>query len=392
MSRMHLTSFEATDALVADIYRAATAEVPWGVPLGRLRAHFDAWGVHLHGVDLATGRVAFSFEAGGFPAEGVLAYIREYHRIDPLAALVARLEPGDWISCHHHFDERYVGSDRFYQDFLIPCGGRYIAGAKVYEDAEVIAILGIHRGRGTQPLDEAQMDVCRRVGRHVCTALGIWRRQVRALEERLLGNAVLDQLPHPLMLIDEQQQLHHANAAARRLLQDHDQLRLRDGALRIVSPQAQHELLLTLRRLRIGGAQAARDVALGAAMQAIVRLGAPHCAHAVALVLTRLHPNTTMGAFGPCDLAMVLVYELHHHAPIDRVLAAAIYGFTPAEAAVAVAVAQGRTPADIAARHGVARSTVRAQLNSVFAKMGVSRQAELAAALAGLPPAIESTA
>lgn len=388
---MHLASLEATDTLVADVYRAATAEVPWGVPLARLRAHFDAWGVHLHGVDVATGRVSFSCEGGGFPAEGVLAYIREFHRIDPLAALVARLEPGEWISCHHHFDERYVAGDRFYQDFLIHYGGRYVSGAKVYEDAEVVVILCIHRGRGTQPLDEAQIDVCRRLGRHVCAALGIWRRQVRALGQRLLGNAVLDQLPHPVMLLDEQQRLHHANAAARRLLQDHDQLRLRDGALAIVSPQAQHEFLLTLRRLRIGGAQAYCDDAPGAAMQAIVRLGAPHCAHAGALVLTRLHPDATMGAFGSRDLAMVLVCELHHHPPIDRFLAAAIYGFTPAEAAVAVAVAEGRTLADIAAGHGVARSTVRAQLNSVFAKMGVSRQAELAAALAGLPPAIEST-
>jgi DNA-binding CsgD family transcriptional regulator len=384
MTETRSPASEATDALIADLYRAAAGELPWGEPLAALRALFGAWGVHLHGIRPNEGTVAFSYEVGGFPAEGVLAYIREYHRIDPRAALVARLGVGEWISCHHHFDDAYVARDRFYQDFLIPYGGRYVSAAKVYEDAEVVAILGIHRGRDAQPLGEDAVAIGRRLGQHVCTALGLWRRQVRILEQRLLGNAALDQLPHPVMLIDEQQRLHHANASAQRLLQAHGQLRLQAGALVLASPQCHHELLLALRRLRVGGAQSYRDDAPASA-RAIVRVGAPDGGHFLALVVSRLHPDETMGAFGPRELAMVLVHDLRRRTPVDRFLAAAIFGFTPAEAAVAVAVAEGRAPAEIAAEHRVARSTIRAQLNSVFAKMGVSRQAEVAGALASLP-------
>lgn len=386
MTDTHPTSVESADALVADLYRAAAGELPWGEPLAALRTLFGAWGVHLHAVRLATGDVAFSYEVGGFPPEGVLAYIREYHVIDPRAALVARLGLGEWISCHQHFDDAFVARDRFYQDFLIPYGGRYVSAAKVHEDAEIVAILGIHRGRGMQPLTGDEVALAARMGRHVSTALGMWRRQRRLLEERLLGNAVLDQLPHPVMLIDEQQRLHHANAAARRLLQANRALRLHEGALQLASPPCHHELLLALRRLRIGGGQSYRDDTPPVG-RAIVRLGAPRCDHFMALVISRLRPDETMGAFGQRDLAMVLVHDLRRRAPVDRFVAASIFGFTPAEAAVAVALAEGRTPADIAAEHGVARSTIRAQLNSVFAKMGVSRQAEVAGALASLPSA-----
>lgn len=383
MTSTRATPSDAADALVADLYRAAAGELPWGEPLAALRTLLGAWGVHLHALRLSTGAVAFSYEVGGFPPEGVLAYIREYHAIDPRAALVARLGLGEWISCHQHFDDAFVARDRFYQDFLIPYGGRYVSGAKIYEDAEIVAILGIHRGRGMQPLAGDDVTLVKRMGRHVSTALGIWRRQRRLLEERLLGNTVLDQLPHPVMLIDEQQHLHHANLAARQLLQANRALRLHEGALLLASPPCHHELLLALRRLRIGGEESYRDDTPSNG-RAIVRLGTPTCDHFMALVISRLRPDETMGAFGQRDLAMVLIHDLRRRAPVDRFVAASIFGFTPAEAAVAVAVAEGRTPADIAAEHGVARSTIRAQLNSVFAKMDVSRQVDVAAALVSL--------
>ena len=52
---------------------------------------------------------------------------------------------------------------------------------------------------------------------------------------------------------------------------------------------------------------------------------------------------------------------------------------------MAVGVARGRTPAQLAQDHGVSVTTIRTQLAAVFGKMGVKRQAELAGALAALP-------
>lgn len=59
------------------------------------------------------------------------------------------------------------------------------------------------------------------------------------------------------------------------------------------------------------------------------------------------------------------------------------YGLTPTEVRVALHLADGGTVASCAEAQGVAESTVRTHLKSVFAKAGVSRQAQLAAIVRG---------
>lgn len=63
-----------------------------------------------------------------------------------------------------------------------------------------------------------------------------------------------------------------------------------------------------------------------------------------------------------------------------------LYGLTDAEARVTAALTLGETVDQIAAAHGVATSTVRAQVRSIFEKTGVHRQADLVRlALSGGP-------
>jgi DNA-binding CsgD family transcriptional regulator len=59
------------------------------------------------------------------------------------------------------------------------------------------------------------------------------------------------------------------------------------------------------------------------------------------------------------------------------------FRLTPAEARIALGIAEGATLAAIAEARGVSVSTARTQLKSVFAKTNVHRQAELVALLAG---------
>lgn len=57
------------------------------------------------------------------------------------------------------------------------------------------------------------------------------------------------------------------------------------------------------------------------------------------------------------------------------------FGLTPAEARIAVALTEGRPPAQIAADFGIARTTVAFHMRNIFQKTGTSRQAELVAVL-----------
>jgi len=69
----------------------------------------------------------------------------------------------------------------------------------------------------------------------------------------------------------------------------------------------------------------------------------------------------------------------------DTQVIRALFDLTPVEARVARSLTRGQTIDQIADDAGVARSTVRSQVSAVLAKTGTTRQAEVAALLAGLP-------
>ena len=82
------------DAVIAAMYRAATGETPWREALNAINSVTGCWVSQLMGVDLATGRITYSYEGGdGYP-EAIVEYVRHYHQIDPHLQYLIPLEPG----------------------------------------------------------------------------------------------------------------------------------------------------------------------------------------------------------------------------------------------------------------------------------------------------------
>ena len=371
---------ESFDLIVADLYRAAAGAVPWASPLTRIAEQLDAFGVQVHGVRRDNGAVAFSHEAGGFPAEAVLEYIRHWHRLDPRAALVAGMPTGQWISCHQEFDDEQVANEPFYQHFLIPHGGRYVSGTKVYQDDELIAFFGVHRGHRAQPLEAPALALAQRFGVHLHAALTLWRRQQGLLAHAAVGHALLEHFGHPVLLVDEQLQVVQSNALASRALADDVRLAVRGGVLS--NPGGQANLLHAVRRLLAPAGEAD-----GASDKLVLHLASVRGESPLVLVLIALRPDATMGAFGPRPLALALVHDPRARAQPDPFIVAASFDLTPAEARVAVRVAGGEAVDAVAADLGIRMSTARTHLRNVFAKTGVTRIPELVAVLAALPGA-----
>ncbi len=64
------------------------------------------------------------------------------------------------------------------------------------------------------------------------------------------------------------------------------------------------------------------------------------------------------------------------------------FGLSGAEARLIVALTEGLTPPEAAERFGVALGTVRVQLRSIYAKLGVKRQSEIVARVMRLLPPV----
>jgi len=79
----------------------------------------------------------------------------------------------------------------------------------------------------------------------------------------------------------------------------------------------------------------------------------------------------------PDGTSIVILLDLDACTQPNTTTLQRIFGLTPAEAGLAIAIAQGGTPDKIAAGRRVSRTTVRSQLARVFAKTQTRRQAEL---------------
>ena len=180
-----------------------------------------------------------------------------------------------------------------------------------------------------------------------------------------------DALAWPLLLMQPDGALVHANLAARRLLRQGSALRL--------SPAQ-----------RVQPAAAVRHSAFEAALQTVARSGQPQMLQWPApsgrfsATLTALAPTAPDAA---ASTPLLLLAVAPPEGRINEVRAfAAMHGLSAAETRVLHCLARGLSSSAAAATLGVTPATVRSQIAAVRRKAGQATVGALLQALAALPP------
>jgi DNA-binding CsgD family transcriptional regulator len=181
-----------------------------------------------------------------------------------------------------------------------------------------------------------------------------------------------------VILTNKDGRILYVNRAAAAMMRDGGPLRDRGGVLRAEGGAASLEIRSAIK-------QAARNESgigkTGLAVRLTEEDEAPVVAHVLPLaggeVRTRLEPAAVAAVF--------INPKVDDAASAQAV--AATYGLTPAETRVLTRVLTGSTVAEAAADLGVAATTARTHLDSIFAKTGVSRQSELIRLAAQVAPA-----
>ena len=358
------------DALIAGIYAAAAGRQPWEAALELFRVATRGWTVQLLAIDPRSGSIQFSHSVGS-PPEAHLDYVRTYHRIDPRVPLLLGQPGPDWAHCHELIDEAQVAVDPFYQDFLIPHGGRYVTGCKLVDDEALVVILSVLRGVGQQPIEPDTLRWMDSVRGHFAEAVNNYRHLASLQFERCVGHVILDGLRQPVALVDASRALRYANAAAREALASTRCLVNRNGMLGCRHPADDAELTAALQTLALESA------APGDTPRRRVRLRNADGQGALLACLSRLRPGEVMGMFGAQSLAMILFHDTSQAASPDPLVVAEMFDFTPAEARVAVLLSQGVAADEIARQRQVSIHTVRTQIKSVLAKAEASSLPDL---------------
>jgi DNA-binding CsgD family transcriptional regulator len=170
----------------------------------------------------------------------------------------------------------------------------------------------------------------------------------------------------------------HANAAAQAMLASGGPLRLDGGRLAASRAEGTAELRAAIAATEGPGMGPA---GIGVALNAPAN--PPAVAHVLPLIASgpRRRPE-------PRAAAAVFVREAARSAPPGVEAVAAAFGLTPAEARLLERLVAGAMLAEAAAGLGIAATTAKTQLAQIFAKAGVSRQAELLALVERLVPPV----
>jgi DNA-binding CsgD family transcriptional regulator/PAS domain-containing protein len=357
------------DAIVSDLYRAATGAIGWAEALTPLQQAFGARTAVLQTVDLSNGAIV-QLDSGGPPMQAAfLDYLRRWHVQDPRRQhLLSRLGEvvGHWWHCNDVFDEAFAQRNSFYRHFLPAHDTRYLATAMIAASPSTVSAFALELPAARGPLSADERELARRLGVHAAEALRAHDRVRRMAAQALAGHGLLSALPYPMWLLDSDRFVLHANPAA-----SDEQAREACAAL--------HDGRLVLR-----GARA--DRALGAALLQLA--GAAHGERRVIdprlraseppawLHLQALRPAEVLAAFGERPVLLATLFDPARLVRLDAHALADSFGFTPTQARVAVLLADGLTITAIGARLGIAPTTVRTHLRAVVQRLGARRTAD----------------
>lgn len=298
-------------------------------------------------------------------------YAETYAQYDPLARLPRYGEVRN-IPDLVNYDEYRRG--RFYQEWLRPQGSIDVANVVLEQTKSPCPmLLTVIPGKGM--LDAGKRARMQFLVPHATRALLI-NKAIERKQQRAIALAdVVDRLNAGVILLDTACNIVHSNPAAETILAADDFLRSVAGRLVARSSAAGAALRETFRD--------AGEVALAAASGRKIPLtshdGSYYVAHVIALPsLLREGAAERTTAVGALFIWKAELDSRSSAGVIDRT-----FDLTPAELRVLQSiVAVGGVP-ETAAALGIAETTVKTHLHRVFAKTGVSRQADLVKLAAG---------
>jgi DNA-binding CsgD family transcriptional regulator len=242
-------------------------------------------------------------------------------------------------------------------------------------------MLTLHRANGKAPLQDSDVAAVDRIRDHLARALRIHLSRRAKKPELAAGHAVLEVLPQSVIVVDETRRITYANPAARALLNEQRTLIDRNGWLDAADVGGSRSLLAALHSLGLGGALLAGP----GADRAMFRLTDRQRRADVLVLAIAVRPDATMRVFGDDPCAILIAHPLGTAPRLDPLIVSLAFGLTPAEADVAMSIAEGDSPDEVARRRGVNVVTIRAQLRTIYAKLGVQRLPEMVRMILELP-------
>ena len=351
------------------IYAAAAREVPLDEAFQAFAELMGDFVAALYVHDPVPGAAVME-TAAGLGRHWLGEYNRRWGGCNPLLQRgLGELMAGHIVSSEDIMPWDELAQTDYYREFCAPLGCRYSLGALVAGDGQRYASLVTGRGASAGPHEAHHRELMAAVRSHLGRALHLLEFFAGATLSLDLFRQAMDQLPFPVLLLDDQRRVIYANQRAAARLQQGDGIVESRG--RLSAGGAERDSFESGWNLMIRDALAAdgRFRIHGSADTVPLRLEA-----------TRIGMAGTTAAGGRLWLLRLCEGNLSR-----RQLALdwrTRFALTGSECRVGAALLEHGDAVSVAAALGMAENTVRAHLKSMFAKTGTRSQAALVLRLA----------
>lgn len=359
--------------LTGQLYEGVLTEDGWGEALQTISTVTDSPQASVVVFDKQSQALAVN-ETHGISDEAVTAFNAYYHQLDEGRAVALSIPFGTWYYDRRDIGEHTMRRSEYYQDFLLRHDIATTLCNRLLGQEQTDAFLSLSRCPSQPHYTDADMTAFGQFIPHVQRAVHLRMHMQRLTERAGLASVVLDGLRVPLLVLDESGRVLLANAEAEALMQRQPLLAVRLGCL---YPQG----------LRVGQFMQLLQSACGRHGPPVAGgVTLPNAQGHPALQLLVLPLPARMQSLNRWarPLALVMPHEPSRAHGLPPHLLQQLYGLTPAEARLALALCQGDAPAQAAQRLGVSVGTARIQLKAIFAKMRVNRQVDLIRMLVAL--------
>jgi DNA-binding CsgD family transcriptional regulator len=261
-----------------------------------------------------------------------------------------------------------------YQEFARPWDIPYICLTTLDRRDGLLVGLAVCRSEREGHISTPEREVFAKIAPHVRAAVRMQMALERDGVKLLTG--MFEALAIPAFLCDRSGRVRALTPAAEAMASRGDVIQIKGGLLQASNDADQRALSDAI-------ATAALTTTLAERVpQSVIVRGAQAASAPLILDVIRLPARSLALSFETS--ALIVPQGGASGDARRRVLLQTIYKLTGAETDVAMQLSQGRTAEGIAAERGVAIATVRAQIKSILAKFGMSRQVELVARLGQL--------
>lgn len=366
---------DSEERLARSVWQAACGEADWQEVLGALARSVNARCGHIAPLDPLSGLSTSVFY--GLSAADVADFVgrRAYHpSVNPRVAAGLAAIPGRCITDDDFLTPRMKRDHPLFRDLFRATGTSQSLMIRTPTDGagEPGMALAFLRCEAGGPATAAERDRLERLAPAIGSAAAIATRFGARARDAVL--AALDSRGDAVFALDLNRRPVATNELAEAILRDGAYLRLRSGTLRATHRSSDGALADAVGR--------AAGFACGGRTTARIVLRHPD--EAMPAVVARISPvPDRLGPFSSTCALLLLPRAVEDEADTGAVLGA-LFGMTPAEASVALAIAAGLSPKRIAADRGLSPATIRTQLRAAMVKAGVGRQSALVAIVAAV--------